>query len=253
MIERVETWLEHPVLGTCPSRRNYPSTAISAAEGAGEDRAEARGLQTFDATTHECDGESRKHRRIAAAAAGGRPGRRAGRRDDRADAGVSRRRRRPWRRKSSPTASMLTAAYVALAVGSPVTSSCSEADRTKRAALAVIARRNERLFPNKPIRYVVKHASALRSSGGLAPFAAEGITSSRTTTTGPPGRRGWGAPRTPWAMPREANRKPKVDPPRTSASSRRHTHHRTAPREGPRAQRRHADRVPAQGKDPGHG
>ena len=87
------------------------------------------------------------------------------------------RRCRPPRRKSSPTASIASpAATCRSPSNSRITSSCSKGGQSEARGLAVIAE-TRRLFPAKKIKYVVAHASALRSCRAASPpFVAEGIT-----------------------------------------------------------------------------
>ena len=91
-------------------------------------------------------------------------------------------------------------------------------------------------------------------ASGLAPFAAEGITIITHENNKDFLEKALGAPRTLVGDAlAKANRKPKVEGAGDQQGAQgRHPHHRAAPRQEPRAQRRDAHRVPAQGEDPVH-
>ena len=70
---------------------------------------------------------------------------------------------------------LITGGYTVIAVGFKDHVTLIESGQNEPRALAVIAEA-KRLFPNKPIRYVVNTHSHIDHSGGLRAFVAEGST-----------------------------------------------------------------------------
>ena len=70
---------------------------------------------------------------------------------------------------------VITGGYTVIAVGFKDHITLIESGQNEPRALAVIAEA-KRLFPNKPIKYVVNTHSHIDHSGGLRPFVAEGST-----------------------------------------------------------------------------
>ena len=173
MVERVETWVEHPVLGDLLVDTSYSDYqdfgGLKVPTKIVQKRAD---LTTFEATITERDRESRQPHAADDASAAGRP-RRAG--AGRGAAPAPRHRQRS-RHRRWPRASIGSPADMWRSRSSSrTTSSCSKAGRTRRAAWRSSLKPRRRI-PNKPIRYVVNTHAHFDHASGLAPFAAEGIT-----------------------------------------------------------------------------
>ena len=105
----------------------------------------------------------------------------------------------------------ITGNYGALAVEFKEHVVILEGGQSEARGLAVIAE-TKRLFPSKPIRYVVNTHAHFDHSGGLAPFAAEGITIITHDNNGAFLARALGAPRTLVGDAlAKSGRKPKVE------------------------------------------
>jgi glyoxylase-like metal-dependent hydrolase (beta-lactamase superfamily II) len=169
LVERVETWVEHTVMGDLHVEATYSGykdfdgvqvpTRIAQKRG---------GLQTFEAT-------------IASATAN--PGNIAELLTPPAPAGGGRG-AAPAAAPTPPTVQAeklaegvyrITGGYVALAVELADQIVVLEGGQSEARGLAVIAE-TRKLFPNKPIRSVVNTHAHFDHASGLAPFAAEGIT-----------------------------------------------------------------------------
>ena len=253
MVERVETWVEHPMLGDLHVETIvHQLPGLRRPEGSDEDRAEARRHGDVRGDDHE------RAPRIPPnltqlltppPPAGGAPG--AGRG---AAPGAPAAAPAVASEKLADGVYRITGGYVALAVEFRDHVVVLEGGQSEARGLAVIAE-TKRVIPNKPIRYVVNTHAHFDHASGLAPFAAEGITIITHENNKGFLEKALGAPRTLVGDAlAKANRKPKVESAgdKTRAQGR-HAHHRAAPRQGPRAQRRHARRVPAEGEDPVHG
>ena len=134
MVERVETWVEHPILGDLHVETSYSNYQdFGGLKVPGKIVQKRAGLPTFEATITSASRESGQHR-AAADASAARPAR-PRRRPERAAGGARRRRRRRCSRRSSPTASTASPADTSRWPSrSRTTSSCSRAGRTRRAA-----------------------------------------------------------------------------------------------------------------------
>jgi glyoxylase-like metal-dependent hydrolase (beta-lactamase superfamily II) len=105
----------------------------------------------------------------------------------------------------------ITGGYVALAVEFKDHVVVLEGGQPEARGLAVIAE-TKRLIPAKPIRYVVNTHAHFDHSGGLAPFAAEGITIVTHANNRAFLEKGLGAPRTLVGDAlAKSNRKPKIE------------------------------------------
>jgi len=186
LVERVETWVEHPILGDLhvdTSYSNYQDFGgVKVPTSIVQRRAS---LQTFDATITNATANpaniaellqppSQQGGRGGApgGAPQGAPGAAAGR------AGA------PVGPPPAPTVQSeklaegvyrITGGYVALAVEFRDHIVVLEGGQNEARGLAVIAEA-KRVIPNKPIRYVVNTHAHFDHGSGLAPFAAEGIT-----------------------------------------------------------------------------
>jgi glyoxylase-like metal-dependent hydrolase (beta-lactamase superfamily II) len=168
MVERVETWVEHAVLGDL-----HVDTSYSNYQDFGGLKVPARivqkraGLQTFDATITSASANPANIAELLQpppppAGRGGAP---AGPppaptvQSEKLAEGVYR----------------ITGGYVALAIEFRDHMVVLEGGQNEARGLAVIAEAR-RVIPNKPIRYVVNTHMHFDHSSGLSPFAAEGIT-----------------------------------------------------------------------------
>jgi glyoxylase-like metal-dependent hydrolase (beta-lactamase superfamily II) len=105
----------------------------------------------------------------------------------------------------------ITGGYVALAVEFRDHVVVLEGGQNEARGLAVIGE-VKRLFPNKPIRYLVNTHAHFDHAGGLAPFAAEGITIITHNNNRAFLEKALAAPRTLVGDAlAKANRKPKVE------------------------------------------
>jgi glyoxylase-like metal-dependent hydrolase (beta-lactamase superfamily II) len=174
MVERVESWVEHPILGDLPVDTSYSNYqdfgGLKVPTRIVQKRA---GLQTFDATITSASANPANIAELLQpppqAGRGGAPAGRGG-----AAAGPP----------AAPTVQSerlaegvyrITGGYVALAVEFRDHIVVLEGGQNEARGLAVIAEAR-RVIPNKPIRYVVNTHAHFDHAGGLAPFAAEGIT-----------------------------------------------------------------------------
>jgi len=174
MVERVETWVEHAVLGDL-----HVDTTYSNYQDFGGLKVPTRivqkraGMQTFEATITSASANPANIAQLlqpppppaGAGAAAGRGGAPAG-------------------PPAAPTVQSetlaegvyrITGGYVALAIEFRDHMIVLEGGQNEARGLAVIAEAR-RVIPNKPIRYVVNTHMHFDHSSGLAPFAAEGIT-----------------------------------------------------------------------------
>lgn len=169
LIERVETWVEHPVLGDLhvdTSYSNYQDFGgVKVPTKITQRRAD---LTTFEATITGAAPNPGNLTQLMTppSPAGGAPGG--------APAGPP---------ASGPAQSekladgvyRITGNYSAMAVEFNDHVVVLEGGQSEARGLAVIAE-TRRLVPNKPIRYVVNTHAHFDHASGLAPFAAEGIT-----------------------------------------------------------------------------
>ena len=175
LVERIETWVEHPVLGDL-----HVDTSYGIYQDFGGLKVPTRitqkraGVQTFEATITSARANPANIAELltpppppqaAAGAAAGRGGAPAGPppaptvQSEKLADGVYR----------------ITGGYVALALEFRDHMVVIEGGQSEARGLAVIAEAR-RVIPNKPIRYVVNTHMHFDHSSGLAPFAAEGIT-----------------------------------------------------------------------------
>ena len=174
LIDRVETWIEHPVMGDLHVEATYgnyqdfgglkvPTTILQ----------KRAGLQTFQATITKATANPPNIAELLqppppAGGRAGAPGAPAPGAAPPAPPAVQ-------SEKLADGVFRITGGYVALAVEFKDHVVVLEGGQPEARGLAVIAE-TKRLFPNKPIRYVVNTHPHFDHSGGLAPFAAEGIT-----------------------------------------------------------------------------
>ena len=205
LVERVETWVEHPVLGDMHVEASYSEYqdlgGLKVPTRIVQKRA---GVPTFEAT-------------ITAATAN--PANLAQLLQPPAPPAVA-----PAATPPAPTAPptvqsekladgvyRITGGYVALAVEFKDHVVVLEGGQHEARGQAVIAE-TKRLIPNKPIRYVVNTHAHFDHAGGLSPFAAEGITIITHENNRAFLEKALGAPRTlAGDALGKANRKPKIE------------------------------------------
>ena len=176
MVDRVETWVEHPVVGDLHVETTYSGYqdfgGLKVPTKIVQKRAE---LQAFEATIAKAAANPANLTELmtppapaagapaaAGAGRGGAPGGPA------APPAVQ-------SEKMAEGVYRITGGYVALAVEFKDHVVVLEGGQNEARGLAVIAE-TKRVIPNKPIRFVVNSHAHFDHASGLAPFAAEGIT-----------------------------------------------------------------------------
>ena len=178
LIERVETWVEHPVLGDLlvETRPTATTSDFGDAEGADEDRAEARRPRRLRSDNHERQREPGEPHRAAEP-------RQRRRRAGRSVAGAARgAHRRPTAAPAVQSEKLadgvyrITGGYVAIAVEIKDHIVVLEGGQSEARGLAVIDAAKKASFPasRSATSSTRTRTSIMRS--GLAPFAAEGMT-----------------------------------------------------------------------------
>jgi glyoxylase-like metal-dependent hydrolase (beta-lactamase superfamily II) len=164
LIDRIETWVEHPVLGDLHVDTLYSNYqdfgGVKVPTKITQKRAD---VTTFEATISNAKANPANLTELltpppAGGAPGGPPAAQPAQSEKLAD-GVYR----------------ITGGYVAMAVEFSDHVVVLEGGQSEARGLAVIAE-TKRVIPNKPIRYVVNTHAHFDHASGLAPFAAEGIT-----------------------------------------------------------------------------
>ena len=175
-IERVETWIEHPVMGDLHVEQSFSDYKdFNGLKVPGRIVQKRAGLQTFDATITAASANPANIAELLqppTPAGGGRAGAPAG-----APAGGGGPPAPPsvQSEKLGEGAIRITGGYVSIAVEFKDHVVILEGGQNEARGLAVIAETKKQI-PNKPIRYVVNTHAHFDHAGGLAPFAAEGIT-----------------------------------------------------------------------------
>jgi glyoxylase-like metal-dependent hydrolase (beta-lactamase superfamily II) len=171
MVDRVETWVEHPILGDLHVEASYSDYRdVGGLKVPGKIVQKRAGWPTFDATI--ATGAANPPNLAALMAppppAGGQGAAPAA----------------PAAAPAPPTVQSekladgvyrITGGYVALAIEMKDHVIVLEGGQNEARGLAVIAE-TKRVIPNKPIRYVVNSHAHFDHASGLAPFVAEGIT-----------------------------------------------------------------------------
>jgi glyoxylase-like metal-dependent hydrolase (beta-lactamase superfamily II) len=192
MVERVETWVEHAVLGDLHVDTSYTNYRdFGGLKVPGTIVQKRAGITTFEATITAASANPANIAELlqppapaagrggAAQAAGGGAGRGGAPGGGGAPAAAGR-----GGAPAAPTVASerlaegvhrITGGYVALAIEFSDHVVVLEGGQNEARGLAVIAEAR-RVIPNKPIRYVVNTHMHFDHSSGLAPFAAEGIT-----------------------------------------------------------------------------
>jgi glyoxylase-like metal-dependent hydrolase (beta-lactamase superfamily II) len=211
LIERVETWVEHPVVGDLHVNATYGDYRDFGGLKVPAKIVQSRGgLQTFEATITNASANPANIAELLQppAPAGGRAGA-AGAAP--APAGGAPAAPTVQSEKLADGVYRITGGYVALAVEFKDHVVVLEGGQNEARGLAVIAE-TKRLFPAKPIRFVVNTHAHFDHSGGLAPFAAEGIAIITHENNRAFLEKSLGAPRTLVGDAlAKSNRKPKVE------------------------------------------
>jgi glyoxylase-like metal-dependent hydrolase (beta-lactamase superfamily II) len=169
MVERVETWVEHPVAGDLHVEATYTGYQdFGGLKVPGKIAQKRAGLTTFEATITAGSANPANLTELMTppAPAGGAPA--AGAPPAATPPAVQ-------AEKLSEGVYKITGNYTALAVEFKDHVVVVEGGQSEARGLAVIAE-TKKAIPNKPIRYVVNTHAHFDHASGLAPFAAEGIT-----------------------------------------------------------------------------
>ena len=169
MVERVETWVEHPVVGDLLVQTTYRDYKDFGGVKVPTKIVQTRaGLQTFEATISSATANPANIKELltppANAPGGAAPGAAAPATPPAVEA-----------QKLADGVYRITGGYVALAVEFKDHIVVLEGGQSEARGKAVIAEA-KRVIPNKPIRYVVNTHAHFDHASGLAPFAAEGVT-----------------------------------------------------------------------------
>ena len=172
MVDRVETWVEHPVLGDLQVDTMYANYqdfgGLKVPTKIVQKRA---GIQTFEATITSGAANPANLAQLMTPpppAGGAGAGRGAAPAAPAAAPAVA-------SEKMADGVYRITGGYVALAVEFKDHVVVLEGGQSEARGIAVIAEAR-RVIPNKPIKYVVNTHAHFDHASGLAPFAAEGIT-----------------------------------------------------------------------------
>jgi glyoxylase-like metal-dependent hydrolase (beta-lactamase superfamily II) len=171
MLDRVETWVEHPVLGDLHEEFLYTDYKNFGGLMAPSKISQRQvGMESFVVAIREARANPADLAQLMAPpqTGGGQGAGRGG-----ANAGAT-----PAAAASEKLADgvyRITGGYVALAVELRDYAVVLEGGQSEARGLAIIAE-TKRLIPNKPIKYVVNTHPHFDHASGLAPFAAEGIT-----------------------------------------------------------------------------
>ena len=210
MVERVETWVEHPVLGDLHVDTTYSDYQdFGGLKVPVEDRAETRRPDDVRGHDYGSDANPPNLTELLTppAAAAGRSRRRG--------AAAARLAGRPPRRRASEKLAdgvyRITGGYVALAVEFKDHVVVLEGGQSEARGLAVIAE-TKKLIPEQADQVRRQHAPALRSRQRPGAVRRPRAPRSSPTTTTRLSRAGAGAPRTLVGdMLAKANKKPKVE------------------------------------------
>jgi glyoxylase-like metal-dependent hydrolase (beta-lactamase superfamily II) len=170
LVERVETWVEHPVMGDL-----HVDTSYTAYQDFGGLKMPTKivqrraGLQTFEATIASARANPTNIAELM------QPPAAQGRGNAPAPPPPAAAPPALQSEKMADGVYRITGGYVALAVEFKDHVTVLEGGQSEARGLAVIAE-TKKLFPNKPIKYVVNTHAHFDHASGLAPFAAEGVT-----------------------------------------------------------------------------
>ena len=174
LVERVETWVEHPVMGDLLVETSYENYQdYGGVKVPGKVTQKRAGLVTFEATITNASANPANIAELLTPPApqgrGGAPGAGA------PAAGAAPAPPAVVSQKLADGVYRITGGYVALAVEFKDHVVVLEGGQSEARGLAVIAE-TKKTIPNKPIRYVVNTHPHFDHASGLAPFVAEGIT-----------------------------------------------------------------------------
>jgi glyoxylase-like metal-dependent hydrolase (beta-lactamase superfamily II) len=206
MVERVETWVEHPVLGDLHVQTTYSGYKDFGGVKVPTKIVQTRaGMQTFEATiTNASANPANITELLTPPAAAGGAGRGGAPAAPATPPAVE-------AQKLADGVYRITGGYVALAVEFKDYVVVLEGGQSEARGKAVIAE-VKRAIPNKPIRYLVNTHAHFDHASGLAPFAAEGITIVTHENNKAYLEKALSAPRTLVGDDlAKANRKPKVE------------------------------------------
>ena len=178
LVDRVETWVEHPVLGDLHVEtvlQELPGLRRAESPAPGSRRSRSAWRPSWPRSPRRERTRRTSRSCMTPPPNGGRGG----------GAGPARRlrRRQPSRPKSSPTACTASRADMSRwPSSSSDSSSCSKAPQSEARGLAIIAE-TKRLFPNKRIKYVVNTHPHFDHASGLAALRGRGHHRSSPTTT----------------------------------------------------------------------
>jgi glyoxylase-like metal-dependent hydrolase (beta-lactamase superfamily II) len=169
LVDRVETWVEHPVLGDLHIEMFYSNYKDADGLKVPTKISEKQvGMETFVVSISAAQKNPPALAQLMAPSAAAGPGGRGGAAAAAATATAS----------SEPLADgvyRITGGYVSMAVELKDGIVVLEGPQSEARGLAIIAE-TKRLFPAKKIKYVVNTHPHFDHASGLAPFAAEGIT-----------------------------------------------------------------------------
>jgi glyoxylase-like metal-dependent hydrolase (beta-lactamase superfamily II) len=175
LVDRVETWVEHPILGDLHVEALYSDYRdIGGLKVPGKIVQKRAGWPTFDASVTAGSANPANIATLLTPPppAGGAP---AGQPAPPAAQGGAPAPPAVQSEKLADGVYRITGGYVALAVEMKDHVIVLEGGQNEARGLAVIAE-TKRVLPNKPIKYVVNTHSHFDHASGLAPFVAEGIT-----------------------------------------------------------------------------
>jgi len=168
VVDRVETWVEHPVVGDLHVETWYNDykdfSGVKVPTKITQKRAD---LTTFEATIANATPNPANLKELMTPPAPGPGGPQPAPAAAPAPAGQS--------EKLGDGVYRITGGYVALAVEFKDHVVVIEGGQSEARGLAIIAE-TKKLIPNKPIKYVVNTHAHFDHSSGLAPFVAEGAT-----------------------------------------------------------------------------
>jgi glyoxylase-like metal-dependent hydrolase (beta-lactamase superfamily II) len=164
LVERVETWIDHPVLGDMPFEAIYSNyKEVGGAQFPMHIVQKQGGYPIFDLNVAEVSPNAA----VNIQPPQGRGAAPAGAAAPAAPAAPS--------EKLGDGVYLITGGYAVIAVDFKDHIAIVESGQNEARALAVIAEA-KRLIPNKPIRYLINTHSHFDHSGGLRAFVAEGAT-----------------------------------------------------------------------------
>jgi glyoxylase-like metal-dependent hydrolase (beta-lactamase superfamily II) len=215
MIERIETWVEHPILGDLQVEALYMDYRdFGGAKVPTRIVQKRAGFQTFEATVKTAAVNPANLAQLlqpSSPTGGGAPGGTPQGAGGAGGRGAAPQPPAPQAEKLADGVYRITGGYVALAVEFKDHVVVLEGGQSEARGLAVIAEA-KRAIPNKPIRYVVNTHAHFDHASGLAPFAAEGITIITHENNKDFLEKALGAPRTLVGDAlAKANRKPRVE------------------------------------------